>query len=172
MMKFKKQNLSLVLGVFLILLMYHTPQPLKDFSNQAVGKVVLIALLTYFALGCDMACAIIFAGIIIVLLQSKKEGFREGAGLMQGRLKKLSQKSSSVADSQSEGFKESANECEEGDEDCKEKFDGKEGFVSINKLKEINGKLQNYLGFSITDLDRFMKTSSEKNTISSTKDLN
>ena len=153
--------------------MYHTPQPLKDFSNQMVGKVVLIALLTYFALGCDMACAIIFAGIIVVLLQNNKEGFKEGAGLMQGRLKKLESKSRSVADSQTEGFKEGADECEDGDEDCnKEKFEEKEGFVTINKLKEINGKLQNYLGFSITDLDRFMKTSSEKNTISSTKDLN
>ena len=172
MVKFKKQNLSLVLGVFLILLMYHTPQPLKDFSNQMVGKVVLIALLTYFALGCDMACAIIFAGIIVVLLQHNKEGFKEGAGLMQGRLKRLSDKSTSVADSQTEGFKEGANECEDGDEDCEGLNQEKEGFVTINKLKEINGKLQNYLGFSITDLDRFMKTSSEKNTISSTKDLN
>ena len=117
-MKFKKQNLSLVLGVFLILLMYHTPSSLKDFSNQMIGKVILIALLTYFALGCDMACAIIFAGIIIVLMQNNKEGFKEGAGLMQGRLKRLSDKSTSVADSQSEGFKEGANKCEDGDENC------------------------------------------------------
>ena len=137
-----------------------------------VGKVVLIALLTYFALGCDIACAIIFAGIIVVLLQNNKEGFKEGTGLMQGRLKRLSDKSTSVADSQTEGFKEGADECKDGDEDCEGLNEDKEGFVTINKLKEINGKLQNYLGFSITDLDRFMKTSSEKNTISSTKDLN
>ena len=37
-------------------------------------------------------------------------------------------------------------------------------------MKNVTNKLQNYLGFSITDLDRFMKTSSEKNTIASTKD--
>ena len=57
-----------------------------------------------------MACAIIFAGIIVVLLQNNKEGFKEGAGLMQGRLKRLSDKSTSVADSQTEGFKEGAKQ--------------------------------------------------------------
>ena len=49
-MKFKKQNLSLVLGVLLLILMYITPHSLKEFSNQMVGKVVLICLLAYFAL--------------------------------------------------------------------------------------------------------------------------
>ena len=49
--------------------------------------------------------------------------------------------------------------------------DKKEGFVGLDDMKNVTNKLQNYLGFSITDLDRFMKTSGEKNTIASTKDL-
>jgi len=48
--------------------------------------------------------------------------------------------------------------------------DPQEGFIGLNNMKNVTNKLQNYLGFSITDLDRFMKTSSEKNTIASTKD--
>ena len=47
----------------------------------------------------------------------------------------------------------------------------REGFVGLDDMKNVSNKLQTILGFSRTDLDRFMKTSSEKNTIASTKDL-
>ena len=56
-------------------------------------------------------------------------------------------------------------------EEKKEKVEIKEGFVGLDDMKNVTNKLHNYLGFSITDLDRFMKTSGEKNTIASTKDL-
>jgi len=198
MMKFKKQNLSLVLGILLLILMYKTPLFLKDFSNQPLGKLILVGLLAYFALDCDIACAILFASIIIVLLHDTKEGFKEGS-FTKGNLRKFIKnvdRNATSAEKQigfkmREGMKEGdghthgdddhkhkkkkeeAEEDEEEEEEdkmIKEKMEEKEGFIGLNNIKNVTDKLQNYLGFSITDLDRFMKTSSEKNTIASTKD--
>lgn len=202
-MYFKKQNLSFILGFLLIILMYNTPQALKNFSKQTLGRVVLVCILSYFALDCDLACAIIFAIIIVVLLHDNREGFTEG-NLLGGQLDKLVKKSTENAN-RVQGFKgkegmkegekhgkddhthkEEVEEPEEEVEDPEEKKeekkkkgkkgeqkddDKKEGFVGLDDMKNVTNKLQNYLGFSITDLDRFMKTSGEKNTIASTKDL-
>ena len=191
MVKFKKQNLSLVLGILLLILMYKTPVFLKEFSNQSLGKLILVGLLSYFALDCDLACDILFASIIIVLLHDTKEGFKEGAT----HLEKFAKKATNRADAAEKkmGFKtregmkdgtdlehktggdsdsDSDSDDDSGDSDKKNEgmFEDTEGFIGLNNLKNVTGKLQNYLGFSITDLDRFMKTSSEKNSIASTKD--
>ena len=56
MIKLKTKNLSLFLAILLIILMYYTPHGLKDLSNQFLGKIVLLGILTYFALFCDIAC--------------------------------------------------------------------------------------------------------------------
>jgi hypothetical protein len=221
MLKFIKHNISFILGIFLLLLMYHTPESLKEFSKTMLGRAILISILSYFALFCDLACAIIFATIIIVLLHETKEGFREG-GQFHGGLKKFYNKSIANADSaesklgfnNKEGMddhedvdnhvdhhegmteadakiaskaaeeaimakvtdkKDKKDEKDEKDEeDKKDKkmgFNNKEGFMGLENIKHVTEKLQNYLGFSIIDLDRFMKTSSEKNTISATKDM-
>jgi hypothetical protein len=58
--------------------MYRTPNFLKDFAIQPLGKMVLVGLLAYIAVECDIACAIIFASIIIVLLHDSKENFTDG----------------------------------------------------------------------------------------------
>ena len=197
-MYFKKQNLSFILGFLLIILMYNTPQALKNFSKQTLGRVVLVCILLYFALDCDLACAIIFASIIVVLLHDNREGFAEG-NLLGGPLATLVEKSTENADRAQgfkgkEGMKEGAKHNEDDHthdeeeeveekvkvkkkgkkgkkEEKKEKVEIKEGFVGLDDMKNVTNKLHNYLGFSITDLDRFMKTSGEKNTIASTKDL-
>tara|TARA_Y100000389_G_C17443748_1_gene510286 strand:+ start:940 stop:1539 length:600 start_codon:yes stop_codon:yes gene_type:complete len=198
MVKFKKQNLSLVLGILLLILMYKTPLFLKEFSNQPLGKLILVCLLAYFALDCDIACAILFASIIVVLLHDTKEGFKEGARFTNGKLRKFlksvdknatnaqgnmgfrTREGMAEGDGHTHGDddhkhkkkKEDDDEEEEEDEDDKQGMmnDDQEGFIGLNNIKNVTDKLQNYLGFSITDLDRFMKTSSEKNTIASTKD--
>jgi len=188
-MKFKKQNLSLVLGILLLILMYKTPVFLKEFSNQPLGKLILVCLLAYFALDCDIACAILFASIIVVLLHDTKEGFKEGSTFTKGKLRRFMKDVDKNATSAEEkmGFKtregmaesddhkhtkdnHTHEEEDDDDENIKEKMEEKEGFIGLNHMKDVTDKLQNYLGFSITDLDRFMKTSSEKNTIASTKD--
>ena len=197
-MYFKKQNLSFILGFLLIILMYNTPQALKNFSKQTLGRVVLVCILLYFALDCDLACAIIFASIIVVLLHDNREGFADG-NMLGGPLATLVKKSTENANrvqgfKGKEGMKEGAKHNEDDHthdeeeeveekvkvkkkgkkgkkEEKKEKVEIKEGFVGLDDMKNVTNKLHNYLGFSITDLDRFMKTSGEKNTIASTKDL-
>lgn len=197
-MKFKKQNLSLVLGILLLILMYKTPTFLKEFSNQPLGKLILVCLLAYFALDCDIACAILFASIIIVLLHDTKEGFKEGGKFTGGKLRRFLKDVDKNATNAQEkmGFKtregmtegdghthtednhkhkkedddDDNDDTDDDNDDDTEGMEEKEGFIGLNHMKNVTGKLQNYLGFSITDLDRFMKTSSEKNTIASTKD--
>ena len=102
-MYFKKQNLSFILGFLLIILMYNTPQALKNFSKQTLGRVVLVCILLYFALDCDLACAIIFASIIVVLLHDNREGFTDG-NMLGGPLATLVEKSTENAD-RAQGFK-------------------------------------------------------------------
>lgn len=171
MINFKLKNLSFFLAILLIVLMYNTPNSLKDFSNQFLGKIILVLFLAYFAIFCDMACAIIFSMIIIVLLHDSREGYFSG-GLAQ-----VIQQTSETADKmegkmKNEGFKESHGGKEShGKKKSKKDADDKEGFIGLNNMKEVNDKLHKYLGFSITELDRQMKTSSEKNTQNATKDL-
>ena len=197
-MKFKKQNLSLILGILLIMLMYKTPQSLKQFSNQVMGKLILVTILIYLALGCDLACAMIFAAIIIVLFHDSKEGFKEGATHLDKFVKKATNRADAaekklgfkIREGMKEGNKkkkvekikkvekvEKIKKVDKGEVDSDDdgdegmiEDDGQEGFIGLDNMKNVTNKLQNYLGFSITDLDRFMKTSSEKNTIASTKD--
>jgi hypothetical protein len=190
MITFKKQNLSIILGILLLILMYNTPQFLKNFSNQVMGKIILVGMLAYFALDCDMACAIIFAIIIIVLLHDNREGFKEGTTHIDKFFKKATNRADAAEKKLGfktrEGMEDGTDdhkhtetnhkqdeEDDEEEEDIKEGSmmnDDQEGFIGLNNMKNVTNKLQNYLGFSVTDLDRFMKTSSEKNTIASTKD--
>jgi hypothetical protein len=175
MMKFIKHNLSFILGAVLLLLMYNTPETLKNISKTIVGRVLLVSILSYFALFCDIACAIIFATIIIILLHGNKEGFKEGSNSKLDKLVKASIANADRAEEKlgfgnKEGLPTHTEKDHDDEEDEKEKK-GKENFIGMENIKHVTEKLQNYLGFSIIDLDRFMKTSSEKNTISATKDL-
>jgi len=216
-MYFKKQNLSFILAFLLIILMYNTPQSLKNFSKQTVGRVVLVCILLYFALDCDLACAIIFASMIVVLLHDNKEG------MLGGQLKKLADATTANVNQMGFKGKEGMDEGTDhnhvsgnhthGEEEDEETGSsaaavgsavaaagtatgtdtgsagtatgtttgstgtaaatvaaGTEGFIGLNNMKDVTNKLRNYLGFSITDLDRFMKTSGEKNTMLATKD--
>jgi hypothetical protein len=165
-----KKNLSFFLAILLIVLMYNTPNNLKDFSNQFLGKLLLVVTLSYIAFFCDLACAIIFAAIIIILLHDNREGYASG-GLAQVINKTLENADKAEKSMGKQGFKET-----HGHDDDKDGFKGKkkkekEGFIGLDKMKTVNEKLQKYLGFSITELDRQIKTSSEKNSQNATKDL-
>ena len=178
MINLKMKNLSFFLAILLIMLMYHTPPALKNLADDFLGKVFLLFVLSYFALFCDIACAIIFSAIIIILLHDTKEGYF-GGGLADVINKTVSNADNAESkmnnnSNSNEGFKEShEHEDEDGHDGFKGKKDKKkkEGFVGENEIKAVNDKLRKYLGFSITDLDRQLKTSSEKNSQEATKDL-
>ena len=176
-----KKNLSFFLAILLIMLMYHTPANLKDLSNQLLGKVLLVFALSYIAVFCDVACSILFAAIIIILLHNNREGWVSG-GLADVVNKTINNANNAEKSMKSEGFEEGHGDDNEGfeeghaHEDDKDglkekKKKEKEGFIGLDKMKEVNNKLQKYLGFSITELDRQLKTSSEKNSQDATKDL-
>lgn len=77
MLKLKKQNLNIVLGLVLIGLMYHTPRFLHNVATNILGRAVLIIVLLYLAVACDFSCAVIFSLIVIVLFQNTIEGMEE-----------------------------------------------------------------------------------------------
>ena len=77
MLKLKKQNLNIVLGLVLIGLMYQTPRFLHNVATNILGRATLIIVLLYLAVACDFSCAVIFSLIIIVLFQNTVEGMEE-----------------------------------------------------------------------------------------------
>jgi hypothetical protein len=180
MVNLEMKNLSVFLAILLMILMYYTPPSLKDLANSFLGKLFLLIILSYFALFCDLACAVIFSMIIIVLLHDIREQFVGGgfADVINKTVSNADNAESKMDESKSsdgkDGFKEShEHDDDEGNDGFKGKKDKKkkEGFVGENQMKIVNEKLRKYLGFSITDLDRQIKTSSEKNSQEATKDL-
>ena len=53
MLKLKKQNLNIFLGLVLVGLMYHTPRFLHNVATNLLGRGVLIIVLLYLAIICD-----------------------------------------------------------------------------------------------------------------------
>ena len=181
--KLKMKNLNLLFAGVLILLMYKTPTFLDDVTTSVFGRAALVIVLAYTLIYCEFSCSVLFALIIIVLFHNTLEGFKEGAGEegAEGGKKKEKKKKSNSAEEE-EGDEEGDEEGEEegdaeGDDEGQEEGDeeGKEGFLGINMIsnkvlnKNFIGGLRNNLKHNLTDFDRFLKTDSERNTISSTK---
>jgi len=179
MINLKMKNLSFFLAILLIMLMYYTPPTLKDMANEFLGKVFLLFVLSYFALFCDIACAIIFSVMIIILLHDTREGYFGGglADVINKTVSNADNAESKMNESKSSDGKDGFKESHEHEDEDGDRFKGKrdkkkkEGFVGEKEIKVVNDKLRKYLGFSITDLDRQIKTSSEKNSQNATKDL-
>merc|ERR1712166_572828 len=147
----KMKNLNLFFAATLILLMYKTPIFLTDIAAGMLGRLVLIIILVYTLIFCDFSCSIFFALIIIVLFHNTMEGLT-----MDG-----------ITDEVPVG--EESMVVDEEEEDEEEEV--KEGFLGLNMIskkvlnKNFIGNLRNSLKSNLTDLDRFLKTNSERNTI-------
>ena len=180
--KLKMKNLNLLFAGVLILLMYKTPSFLTDITTSIFGRAALVIILAYTLIYCDFSCSIFFALIIIVLFHNTLEGFKEGAGV-DTIVDDGTEESSRTEEGLDEGEEEEEEEEEDGgkkkEEDSgkkkEEDFNNKEGFLGINMIskkvlnKNFIGNLTNSFKHNLTDLDRFLKTKSEKNTIGATK---
>lgn len=106
------------------------------------------------------------------------EGFKEGGGIMKkiadletNEAKEDNEEEDNEEENEEDGEKKEKEEKEEGEE----KEENKEGFLGTNMIakkvlnKNFIGNLRNSLTNNLTDLDRFLKTKSEKNTIGATK---
>jgi hypothetical protein len=180
--KLKMKNLNLFFAAALILLMYKTPIFLTDIAASIIGRTILMVILVYILLYCEFSCAILFALIIIVLFHNTVEGLVEGK---DGEDKEEDKEGGEDDDEDDEGDEED----DDDEEDDKDSGDIKknliaalggeskkeEGFLGYRMIKDkvLNkkfiGDLRNTLKNNLTDLDRYMKTNSEKNTIASTK---
>jgi hypothetical protein len=179
----KMKNLNLLFAAALILLMYRTPAFLTDITISIFGRTALVIVLAYTLIYCEFSCSILFALIIIVLFHNTLEGFKEGleiTDMTDENKEGLDEEDNKDEDYKDEDYEDEDYEDEEGEgggEDDKEAFEeeGKEGFLGINMIskkvmnKNFVSNLRNSLTNNLTDLDRFLKTRSEKNTIGATK---
>tara|TARA_B100000795_G_scaffold26710_1_gene17719 strand:- start:4710 stop:5213 length:504 start_codon:yes stop_codon:yes gene_type:complete len=161
----KMKNLNLFFAATLILLMYKTPIFLTDIAAGMLGRLVLIIILVYTLIFCDFSCSIFFALIIIVLFHNTMEGLT-----MDGITDEVPVgEESMVVDEEDQETMVVDKEEEDEEEEVKE------GFLGLNMIskkvlnKNFIGNLRNSLKSNLTDLDRFLKTNSERNTILSTK---
>ena len=99
----------------------------------------------------------------------KKGILRRAESRQRGGAKK--EEEDNEEENEEDGEKKEKEEKEEGEE----KEENKEGFLGTNMIakkvlnKNFIGNLRNSLTNNLTDLDRFLKTKSEKNTIGATK---
>lgn len=172
----KMKNLNLLFAGALILLMYKTPSFLTDIATSIFGRAALVIVLAYTLIYCEFSCSIFFALIIIVLFHNTLEGFKEGGGIMK-KIADLETNEKEDNEEEEDEEEEDEEEEEEEDEEKKEeeKEENKEGFLGTNMIakkvlnKNFIGNLRNSLTNNLTDLDRFLKTKSEKNTMGATK---
>ena len=172
----KMKNLNLLFAGALILLMYKTPSFLTDIATSIFGRAALVIVLAYTLIYCEFSCSIFFALIIIVLFHNTLEGFKEGGGIMK-KIEDLETNEKEDNEEEEDEEEEDEEEEEEEDEEKKEeeKEENKEGFLGTNMIakkvlnKNFIGNLRNSLTNNLTDLDRFLKTKSEKNTMGATK---
>jgi len=180
--KLKMKNLNLFFAAALILLMYKTPIFLTDIAASIIGRAILMVILVYILLYCEFSCAILFALIIIVLFHNTVEGLVEGAG------KEDKKSEGGDEDKKSEGgdvdkalgtlglkISDGDDKDDDDKDDDDDDDDDQEGFLGYRMIKnkvltkKFIGDLRNTLKNNLTDLDRYMKTNSEKNTLASTK---
>ena len=121
MLKLKKQNLNIVLGLVLIGLMYQTPRFLHNIATNVLGRAVLIIILLYLAVACDFSCAVIFSLIIIVLFQNTIEGMEE-----MNEEEKAEEEEENLEEDGEESNKEGNENMDEDDDGAQEK--GEETF--------------------------------------------
>jgi len=176
----KMKNLNLLFAAALILLMYKTPSFLTDITTSIFGRAALVIVLAYTLIYCEFSCSVFFALIIIVLFHNTLEGFKEGKDDDgDGGEEEKEEKEDDGEEDDGEDEEDDEEDEEDDGKDDKNveenKVKKKEGFLGSNMIskkvmnKNFIGNLRNSLTNNLTDLDRFLKTKSEKNTIASTK---
>ena len=63
-----------VLIIILVVLMYNSPSPLRDFANSVLGKMVCLAAIAYIAMTYGRNSGLIAAFIFILLIHDGREG--------------------------------------------------------------------------------------------------
>jgi len=83
-----------VLIIILVVLMYNSPAPLRDFANSVLGKMVCLAAIAYIAMTYGRNSGLIAAFIFILLIHNEREGLENPP---KGGTKKKGKSSSASA---------------------------------------------------------------------------
>ncbi len=75
-----KYLLEMILVAILIVVLYQTPSFLHMHLNTILGKLLLVSAVAYLAINHGLNAGLLGSFIVIVLLNSSVEGFKEGMG--------------------------------------------------------------------------------------------
>ena len=177
-----KYLLEMILVAVLIVVLYQTPSFLSMHLNTILGKLILVSVVGYLAMNHGLNAGLLGSFIVIVLLNSSVEGFKEGMDHEDDE-KEKSDESEETEEENEEGKTEKkvdededdeeADDEDEDDEDEEEQEDeeedvaedededededdSKEGYSNINR--PLMGSAIN-----LVDQDRMFKVNAIKN---------
>lgn len=179
-----KYLLEMILVAVLIVVLYQTPSFLSMHLNTILGKLILVSVVGYLAMNHGLNAGLLGSFIVIVLLNSSVEGFKEGMDHEDDE-KEKSDESEETEEENEEGKTEKKvdeddeeeddededdddelaeqsddededDELTEQEDDAEDEDDSKEGYSNINR--PLMGSAIN-----LVDQDRMFKVNAIKN---------
>ena len=179
-----KYLLEMILVAVLIVVLYQTPSFLSMHLNTILGKLILVSVVGYLAMNHGLNAGLLGSFIVIVLLNSSVEGFKEGMDHEDDE-KEKSDESEETEEENEEGKTEKKvdeddeeaddedkddddelaeqsdeddddDDDEEADDEDEDEDDSKEGYSNINR--PLMGSAIN-----LVDQDRMFKVNAIKN---------
>ena len=83
-----KFALEATLIIILLVLMYNSPNALKDFAGSVLGKMISLAIIAYIAMTHGRNTGLIAAFIFIILMHNEKEGLENPPKAAKKEIKK------------------------------------------------------------------------------------
>ena len=179
-----KYLLEMILVAVLIVVLYQTPSFLSMHLNTILGKLILVSVVGYLAMNHGLNAGLLGSFIVIVLLNSSVEGFKEGMDHEDDEKEKSdeseeteeeneegkTEKKVDEDDDEDEEDEDEDDEDEDEDdedededaededevEDAEDEDDSKEGYSNINR--PLMGSAIN-----LVDQDRMFKVNAIKN---------
>jgi hypothetical protein len=178
-----KYLLEMILVAVLIVVLYQTPSFLSMHLNTILGKLILVSVVGYLAMNHGLNAGLLGSFIVIVLLNSSVEGFKEGMDHEddekeksdeseeteeeneEGKTEKKVDEDDEEADDEDEDDEdddedededEDEEEDDEDEDDAEDEDESKEGYSNINR--PLMGSAIN-----LVDQDRMFKVNAIKN---------
>jgi len=176
-----KYLLEMILVAVLIVVLYQTPSFLSMHLNTILGKLILVSVVGYLAMNHGLNAGLLGSFIVIVLLNSSVEGFKEGMDHEDDEKEKSDESEETEeeneegktekkvdeddeeaddeeADDEDEDEDEDDELAEQSDDDAEDEDeeDSKEGYSNINR--PLMGSAIN-----LVDQDRMFKVNAIKN---------
>lgn len=180
-----KYLLEMILVAVLIVVLYQTPSFLSMHLNTILGKLILVSVVGYLAMNHGLNAGLLGSFIVIVLLNSSVEGFKEGMDHEddekeksdeseeteeeneEGKTEKKVDEDDEEADEDDELAEQSDEDeddelAEQSDDDAEDEDEGEDEDDSKEGYSNINRPLMGS-AINLVDQDRMFKVNAIKN---------